>query len=306
MKLWFAIILLLLGTVEQTYAQGYVNQDLVLPILNCQSAANVPARQKVTWHTYQFGDTSLKKDSTALPLLQAHLDTLKGYHPHLRMYIVELANRVTAPNMKAGRTLFIPDYFPEDYRAYSPYPLYYQAADTMPKLFLIDKRTQTFAAYENGFLARWGLVSTGGNDFRTPLGRFNFNWKDKFRLSDAAPPGEVWELNYVFNFQVAQGVHVHQYKLPIDRPASHGCVRMTMADAVWNYYWANQWEIENETVVRNGTPVIVFHHNPENNRAKHWELKDGKIISLVVLPTEFDSLQLGTRWQHVAPWASGH
>src|SRR5690606_35867985 len=105
----------------------------------------------------------------------------------------------TGDKLKPGARLFLPTHFPPDYRAYSPYPFEYAAATGIPKLFIIDKFTQTFGAYEYGNLVRWGLVSTGRTDDLTPNGKFKFTWKAEYRQSSAAPPGEVWEMYWMFN-----------------------------------------------------------------------------------------------------------
>lgn len=150
----------------------------------------------------------------------------------------------------------------------------------MSKLFIIDKYTQTFGAYEYGKLVHWGLVSTGRTDDLTPNGKYNFTWKAEYRQSTAAPPGEVWEMYWMFNFIPDAGIHVHQYALPIAAAASHGCVRLSLGDAQWNYNWADGGG------KNKGTPVWVINHNPVD-RPAHWEISyDGSVKSLVRLPGE--------------------
>lgn len=287
------------------YAQGYVDQEKVYDLVNGQ-VTNVNILNKSTWHLYEYRDHVDGNKLGNWGEFLAHIDSLPGYHKEMKRYIVELSNRVTGDNFKNGMTLLIPDSFPRDFKSYSPYPFEYSVADTVPKLLIIDKFTQTFGAYEFGKLVRWGLLSSGKDNELTPPGRYNFNWKDEHRFSNAAPPGEVWEMFYVFNFQSKWGVHVHQYALPIGRPASHGCVRMSLADAIWNYYWANEWQHEKGRLVRNGTPVMVLHDNPKG-RSAHWQVKDGKVTSLVQLPAQLHDVPEGmysTISQRV-PWLSG-
>jgi hypothetical protein len=221
--------------------------------------------------------------------LQQHLDSLPGERNTDRLAIVELSNRVQAKYMMQRGTLLIPDSFPRDFRAYAPYPQHYTGADSLAKLFIIDKYTQTFGAYERGRLVRWGLVCAGREDDLTPGGRYSFNWKEAYRESTAAPEGEVWRMRWVFNFDAGAGLHVHQYALPIASPSSHGCVRISESDALWNYNWADEWKLQNGKVVANGTPVIVINHNPVG-LAAHWSEQG---YSLVMLPEDPMSIPPG-------------
>ncbi|HRO42904.1 MAG TPA: L,D-transpeptidase [Flavipsychrobacter sp.] len=261
-------------------AQGYVDQEKTASLSDAQSAS-VDHIQKVVWHVYDYKKVATASKKGPWTQLLNHLDSLPGGQQGLRREIVELANRVTGDKLKTGRKLVIPSAFPDDYKAYSPYPFHYAAAADFPKLFIIDKYTQTFGAYENGQLVRWGLVSTGTTNNLTPNGKFNFTWKAEYRESSAAPPGEVWEMRYMFNFEPKEGIHVHQYALPISSPASHGCVRVSMADAIWNYHWADGSQGKTK-----GTPVWVINHNPVG-RAAHWyATESGGVRSLVRLPED--------------------
>lgn len=298
------IALVSLTTGFSAAAQGFVDQEAIVPIVETQigSASNV---EKVKWLAYQYGDNIPNNKKGAWTEFLDHIDSLPGYHSGQRRYIVEMANRVSGENMKSGRVLVLPSEFPQDYRAYSPYPTNYKAADSMSKLLVIDKYTQTFGAYEHGSLVRWGLVSTGKEDDLTPPGRYNFNWKAEYRQSSAAPPGEVWEMYWMFNIDANVGLHVHQYALPISMPASHGCIRMSEADAKWNFEWANGWQKgEVGSLKRNGTPVMVINHNPVD-RAAHWEVIGDDVVSLVRLPDDPNDIPSATYAQKKAKWDSG-
>jgi len=271
---------ILLFAVVTAKGQGYVDQEKTAILSDGQSTpANLLT--KVGWKVYEYGTPNKSEKRGPWTRLMNHLDSLPGVQQDLRREIVELANRVTGDKLKTGRKLIVPVSFPEDYKAYSPYPFEYEAARTLAKLFIIDKYTQTFGAYENGQLVRWGLVSTGSKDELTPNGKFNFTWKAEYRESSAAPPGEVWEMRYMFNFEPKEGIHVHQYALPIASPASHGCVRVSIADAMWNYHWA-----DGSDSGTNGTPVWVINHSPVG-LAAHWHISyNGEIRSLVRLPDD--------------------
>lgn len=302
---WIYATLLMLSAGISVNAQGWVDQEAIFPIVETQvgSIANV---EKATWITYEYTDHNPKDKKGQWTELLAYIDSLPGYHTgESRRYIAELSNRVTGDNMKKGRMLVLPTSFPEDFRAYSPYPFKYDAVVAMPKLLVIDKYTQTFGAYENGELVRWGLVSTGRENNLTPAGRYNFNWKDEYRLSNAAPPGEVWELYWAFNIDANVGLHVHQYALPIAAAASHGCIRMAEADAKWNFNWANGWQKgEDGKLKRNGTPVMVINDNPVG-RPAHWEVSGNSIVSLVRLPEDPGNIPSKTYAQNAASWLSG-
>ena len=273
----FLTIALLLAAMNGN-AQGYVDQEKTQALSNSQNGT-IENVHKVSWMVYDY--KAYKKSDKKGPWtkMMNYLDSLPGGQYGLRREIVELANRVTGDKLKPGRKLVIPASFPDDYRAYSPYPFSYSVAADLPKLFIIDKYTQTFGAYEYGKLVRWGLICAGRTDDLTPNGKFNFTWKAEYRQSTAAPPGEVWEMYYLFNFEPKAGIHVHQYALPIATPSSHGCVRVSIADAIWNYNWADGTEGK-----KKGTPVWVINHNPVG-RAAHWYITDnGTVHSLVRLP----------------------
>ncbi len=278
MKQLFLLVFLLVGL--NARGQGYVDQDAVETLLNSQTG-DISNVQKVNWKVYEYKEYHENDGKGIWSEMLEHLDALPGERLDKRRYVVELASRVTGDKMRKGMKLFVPETFPEDYRAYSPYPFEYAEARELPKLFIIDKYTQTFGAYEYGRLVRWGLVSSGSTNGKTPPGKYSFTWKSEFRLSSAAPPGEVWEMPYMFNFEPKVGLHVHQYSLPISQPVSHGCVRVAMADAVWNYNWADGWGPDRK---KKGTPVWVINNNP-TGRAAHWKVDaDGKVTSLVKLP----------------------
>ncbi len=300
MRFLFISILLLVNIVAN--AQGNVDQEGVRSIVERQidSTELVPL---VRWGLYTLHGQNNKE---VISILRQHLDSIGGaYTTDQKLQIIELANRCRAQFFKAQQQLLIPESFPLDYKAYSPFPFSYATANALPKLFVIDKFTQTFGAYEHGKLVHWGLLSSGKRNNLTPAGRYNFNWKTQFKLSDAAPKGQKWKMYWVFDFYAKIGLHVHQYSLPINKAVSHGCVRVIMADAEWNYKWANGWVVDkNGTLVKNGTPVIVINDNPKGN-AKHWEISSKEVVSLVKLPSHLDDLPIKAATQKYTPWESG-
>jgi len=258
-------------------AQGYVDQEKTEPLSYSQEGP-IDNVQKVKWTVFNYEKVNKTGPWTRLT---NELDSLPGEEQGLRREIVQLANHVSGDKMRKGRKLVVPASFPLDYRAYSPYPFHYAAAANIPKLFIIDKYTQTFGAYENGNLVHWGLVCAGREDNLTPNGKYHFTWKTEYRESNAAPPGEVWKMYWVFNFIPSIGIHVHQYSLPLANPSSHGCVRVSLGDAKWNYNWA-----DGSADGGKGTSVWVINHNPVGKSA-HWDIgADGEVHSLVRLPDQ--------------------
>lgn len=279
MKRRIIALLLSLGSFAG-YAQGHVNQKGVAPLLATQQGGTAP--EPVKWHVYKF-PASAKTAKAQLAGLQTHLKSLPGEMEANRLEVVELTNRVTRQYLIQKGAVLVPDNFVADFRAYSPYPAHWQEAAGQSKLFVIDKYTQTFGAYENGNLVRWGLVSTGGDGHETPGGRFAFNWKQETRNSSEAPEGEVWEMRWVYNFYSQKGIHVHQYSLPIAQNASHGCVRLTESDAQWNFNWAEK-----------GTVVLVLNYAPMG-LASQWHFAEGETpYSQVMLPPDPMSVPDGT------------
>ena len=217
-------------------------------------------------------------------------------------------NGVFLETLKTGDTIVVPDHYDLDPRAYSPFPRVYEGARDFDKLFVIDKTTQAWAGYEDGRLARWGLVSTGADGSETPAGRFNFNWKELHRVSTLSPPGESWDMRWVFNFHDRRGIHVHQYyALPTTGAASHGCVRLMTADAKWIYDWADGWRTTNGgpekglasrgRVLEQGTTVLVVGEQPDGAPQRFRDVDGRPELVRVELPEDPYSVRPGTDQQ---------
>ena len=225
-----------------------------------------------------------------------------------RSMLVELLNRKLLRDLSIGDSLVVPTEFDIDFRAYSPFPTNYPGAKEFDKLFVIDKTIQAFAAYEYGTLMRWGIVNTGSEESRTPNGRFNYNWKSEYRVSSLSPPGEPWEMYWVFNFHLDRGIHTHQYAMPSGGPTSHGCVRMVDADAEFIYNWAESWTTSKRgvgfstnygKVIKPGTTVIVVGEDPAPGDAPQpfrYE-KRYPILERVILPAHPYDVPAGTEQQ---------
>lgn len=265
-----AVVVLALSGAPSAHGQGgYVNQQEIAQVLEGQQMAldDIP---EVFYDYYVFFSS---RNSTVLARNNLYKiigdgDMAAGQR---RAKLVEFLNRTDLQFTQIGDTLVVPQKYDLDFRAYSPFPRYYPGGKEFDKLFIIDKTVQAFAAYENGALARWGVVNTGAEESRTPNGRYNFNWKTEYRISAESPPGDPWEMYWVFNFHDARGIHVHQYAMPTGGPRSKGCVRLIDADAQWIYNWADGWALtrngpgfpaRGQRIREPGTTVLVIGEDP--------------------------------------------
>jgi hypothetical protein len=288
--------------------QGYFDQYEIEDLLT-RRAESLDALPEVYYEYIVFDDPS-GNSVMARNRLYERLgdgDTNLG---HKRAQLIELLNRVTLETVPLGDTLVAPTKFGLDFRAYSPFPRYYPGARSLGKVFIIHKRIQAFAAYEYGKLARWGIVNTGNPDSTaTPNGRFNFNWKERKRVSTLSPPGEEWMMHWVFNFHAARGIHVHQYSMPTGGPTSHGCVRLIDADAEWVYKWAEPWKTTTGhmgpqsgrgKLLDPGTMVLVLGDEPETGVPQPFRYRDRyPVLKRVSLPNDPYTVPPGSRQQEM-------
>jgi len=164
-------------------------------------------------------------------------------------------NRVDDAHVRQGDSLIVPLAW-GDSLALSPFPRTLDAVRDTARLLLVSIRLQAFAAYDSGRLVRWGPVSTGRKEKPTPVGLYHTNWKDRVRISSI---DDAWVMPWYVNIDNAEGVSIHQYDLP-GRPVSHSCVRLLEPDARWVYDHIQPWLLapDHRTILRHGTPVVVF------------------------------------------------
>ena len=165
-------------------------------------------------------------------------------------------NRIDLEHLRQGATVVVPEN-PVSMAAIAPFPASIGEGNTVaPRLLLVSRRVQAFAAYEKGQLIRWGAVSTRRAETPTPAGLFATNWRAKLRRSTDNP---AWLLPWYVNFINSSGVSFHQFGLP-GYPASHACVRLLEADAIWIFDWAESWVLADNgrRVEVYGTPVVIF------------------------------------------------
>lgn len=164
-------------------------------------------------------------------------------------------NRIDERHFKKGMTIIYPNRYDDSF-ALSSFPRNIPELATVPKMMFIAQEIQEFGAYEYGVLVRFGGISTGKKSTPTKNGLYHTNWKAKETISTV---NDEWLLKWNFNIDNFDGVGIHQYDLP-GYPASHSCIRLSEADAMWFYEWADQWKLSRDerTVLEKGTPVLLF------------------------------------------------
>lgn len=169
--------------------------------------------------------------------------------------IVFAVNRTDRANFGKIDSVIVPVDISGDLAYYLPFPLEVSYLKDIKKIVFFSYATQTFAAYENGYLVHTGPTNMGREKDQTPTGLFFTNWKAKKTISTF---NDEWELRWNFNIANKAGVGWHQYSLP-GYPASHSCLRLSEKDAKYLYDWADKWILENKNKIQvKGTPVIVF------------------------------------------------
>ena len=222
-----------------------------------------------------------------------------------RLALAQLLGQPPATSLGIGDTLVLPAR-PADFDlsplAYAPYPRVWPGAAEIDKVVVVDKTTQTWAAYVSGALVRWGPSSTGAAETPTPTGRFTMNWRALERESSEAPPGERWLMRYVMNIHAARGIHLHQYDVvPTGPPQGHGCIRMVTSDAEWLYGWSDGWQTTAGPGALGGRPtapgtlVIVQGTEPDGPPARFEMRPDGPVRVLVMLPPDPLAIPRGDR-----------
>ena len=281
---------------------GYIDQDAVAELLNHRSASIdlIPD----VFYEYHVLENERGNDVLARNSFYRIIGNGNTQQGLRRAELVHMINRLLMRDVHIGDTIIVPTRFDLDFRAYSPFPRYYTGGRDFDKLFIMDKTIQAFAAYEYGRLMRWGIINTGNPDESpTPNGRFNFNWKEPYRVSTLSPPGEEWEMYWVVNFHLARGMHVHQYEMPTGGPMSHGCVRLVDADAEWLYNWVDTWKTSSgnddissitSRLITPGTTVLVIGTEPGTKPEPFLRKERYPELKRVELPTHPHDVPPGT------------
>src|SRR3954467_6730702 len=115
----------------------------------------------------------------------------------------------------------------------------------------IDKSTQQMLVEKDGRAVYQWPVSTGRPGFDTPNGKFKAFRMEKDHFSkewdDAPMPFSI------FFTQKGHAIHGYLDTKNIGRPASHGCVRLTKANAEKLYELVQEDGVLNTTVILTGT-----------------------------------------------------
>ena len=284
---------------------GYIDQDAVADLLNLrfETIDHIPdVFYKYHVMANERGNNALARN--AFYRLIGDGDTDLG---NQRSILVEMVNRRMMQTFTVGDTIIYPVQFDLDFRGYSPFPRYYPGGREFDKLFIMDKSIQAFAAYEYGQLMRWGIINTGDPETTpTPNGRFNFNWREEYRVSSESPEDEPWEMYWVMNFHAAKGMHVHQYEMPTGGPLSHGCVRLVDADAQWVYQWGDIWKTTSSSsgiasvgakILEQGSTVLVIGDEPQG-KPQPFDLGHRyPVLKQVTLPSHPYDIPPGTPQQ---------
>ena len=198
-----------------------------------------------------------------------------------RLVLAQLLGGPRAGDLRIGDVLTLPAQ-PADFDlgavAFAPFGPFWLGAYAQDRVVVVDKTTQTWAAYGRGHLLRWGPASTGAAASPTPTGRFTINWRELERNSTEAPPGETWRMRYVMNIHERRGIHLHQYDIvPTGPPQGHGCIRMVEADARWLWQWTAPDPGRTIVIVQGTEPVgdpVRFVDGPDGPRRVYVTLPD--------------------------------
>lgn len=195
----------------------------------------------------------LDQTDTSIEYRLERLADLKGFGgPEIAL--LEKLNRADARHLPRLTQIVVPITWRTELE-HSPFPAAFAAAQSSPKLIVVDQPAQAFAAYENGAQVYWGPISSGRRQKPTPSGLFYLNWRARTRLSTLS--GE-WRLNWYFNFHNTRGLAFHEFDLP-GVPMSHACVRLLARDAEWVYRWGESWTLDaNGRIQTPGTPVLIL------------------------------------------------
>ncbi len=219
-----------------------------------------------------------------------------------RLAVSQLLGQSAAGDLRIGDALVLPAR-PADFDlsplAYAPYPGAWPGAVPIAKAVVVDLPTQTWAAYANGLLVRWGPVSTGKAATPTPTGRFTMTWRAMERESSEAPPGQTWLMRYVMNIHVTRGIHLHQYDhVPTGPPEGLGCIRLVTADARWLWDWSESARTvtrNGRSTTRPGTLVIVQGETPTTTPVRFVDGPSGPERVMISLPADPMAVPRGDR-----------
>lgn len=292
------LFLLLVALAGPAGAQGTYDQHVVGSILEREAILPEAPVEYAVWRVeHETGNSVYARHDLYRAVGEG--DVALGRE---RLALAQLLGQPDATSLAIGDSLVLPAR-PADFDlsplAYAPYPRVWPGAAEIDKVVVVDKTTQTWAAYAGGRLERWGPASTGASATPTPSGRFTMNWRAIERYSSEAPPGERWFMRYVMNIHAARGIHLHQYDVvPTGPPQGHGCIRMVTSDAEWLWDWSEGWQTTAGPGALGGRPtapgtlVIVQGTEPDGAPVR---FTDGPERVAVTLPPDPMAVPRGDR-----------
>ena len=127
----------------------------------------------------------------------------------------------------------------------------------------VDKNSQTMTVAVDGVERYHWPVSTGIPSYETPNGSFRtFRMEaDHFskEFDDAPMPHSI------FFTKIGHAIHGTDSESKLGMPASHGCVRLSKANAATLYALVQQQGVLNTTVTLTGSSQIALARNPRGN-----------------------------------------
>ena len=129
----------------------------------------------------------------------------------------------------------------------------------------VDKNTQTMTVSVDGVERYRWPVSTGIPSYETPSGTYRTFRMEEDHFSkefdDAPMPHSI------FFTKIGHAIHGTDVENRLGTPASHGCVRLSKANASTLYALVQQQGVLNATVTLTGSSQVALARNPHRNTA---------------------------------------
>jgi lipoprotein-anchoring transpeptidase ErfK/SrfK len=129
----------------------------------------------------------------------------------------------------------------------------------------VDKNTQVMTVAVDGVERYHWPVSTGIPSYETPSGSFRtFRMEEDHyskEFDDAPMPHSI------FFTKIGHAIHGTDFEARLGTPASHGCVRLSRANATKLYALVQEQGVLNTTVTLTGSSQIALARNPRNRTA---------------------------------------
>jgi hypothetical protein len=122
-------------------------------------------------------------------------------------------------------------------------------------LILVDKPSQTMSVLVDGQLRYRWRVSTGATKYSTPTGSYTAFRLEKMHYSrewdNAGMPNSI--------FYTTRGHAIHGSDYPMGRPASRGCVRLSLGNAATLFALVSSRPVTSTKVVVRGSDPPGYH-----------------------------------------------